>query len=90
MNRPRKMPRNAPAFIALAIALSAGACSSPPSCNLPGPLTVNVDASTDGLPPDGDYGSRDACAKFCDPSHMSCQRLGETQVRCSNDGWGCL
>ena len=90
MIRPRKITGNAPAFVALVIALSAGACSSQPTCNLPGPVTVHVDASTDGLPRDGDYGSLDACAKFCDPSRSSCQRLGDTQVRCSNDQSACL
>jgi hypothetical protein len=90
MNRPRKMTGNAPALVALVLALSAGACSSQPTCNLPGPVTVSVDASTDGLPPDGSYGSFDACTTFCDPSRTTCQRLDDTHVRCSNDRSGCL
>jgi hypothetical protein len=79
------------AFIVLGIALGAG-CSSRngADCNLPGPVTVDVDASTDGLPSDGGYGPSNVCAKFCDPSHLSCQRLSDTQVRCSNGGVTCL
>ncbi len=75
-------------FIVLGIVLGAG-CSSNGACDLAGPVTVNVDASTDGLPPDGGYGPSNACTKFCDPYHLSCQRLSDTRVRCSNDGVGC-
>ena len=94
MKGPREMSqmtRNACASVVLGIALSAGGCSNNGGpCNLAGPVTVNTDASTDGLPPDGGYGSGDQCTQFCDPSRMSCQRLSPGQVRCSNDGWGCL
>jgi len=77
-------------FIVLGIALGAGCSSSNETCNLAGPVTVDVDASTDGLPADGGYGPSNECTKFCDPNHLSCQRLSDTQVRCSNDGVGCL
>jgi hypothetical protein len=82
--------RNAWSLVVLSIALSGGGCSSDsPTCNLPGPVIVDVDASTDGLPADGNYGSVDECAHFCDPSRSSCQRLSDSQVRCSNDRVGC-
>lgn len=82
---------NAWASVMLCFALNAGGCSTNgPTCNLAGPVTVNADASTDGLPVDGSYGSEDQCAQFCGPYRLSCQRLGDSQVRCSNDGVGCL
>jgi len=94
MKSPRElsqMARNAWASVVLGIALSTGGCSTNGgTCNLPGPVTVNTDASTDGLPPDGNYGSGDQCALFCGPSRLSCQRLSDSQVRCSNDRAGCL
>jgi hypothetical protein len=94
MKSPRElspMARNAWASVVLGIALNAGGCSTNgATCNLPGPVTVNTDASTDGLPVDGNYGSVGQCAQFCDPSRSSCQRLGDSQVRCSNDRVGCL
>jgi hypothetical protein len=82
--------RKAWAFVVLGIALNAGGCSTNVgTCNLASPVTVHTDASTDGLPVDGNYGSLDQCAQFCGPSRLSCQRLGDGQVRCSNDGVGC-
>ena len=94
MKRPRElcpMARYVWASVVLGIVLNAGGCSTNvPTCNLAGPVTVNTDASTDGLPVDGNYGSLDQCARFCDPSRVSCQRLGDSQVRCSNDRVGCL
>jgi hypothetical protein len=94
MKSPRELPRmarNAWASVVLGIALNGSGCSTNvATCNLPGPVTVNTDASTDGLPGDDNYGSLDQCAQFCAPSRLSCQRLGDSQVRCSNDGVGCL
>jgi hypothetical protein len=94
MKSPRElsqMARNVWASVVLGIALCTGGCSTNDgTCNLPGPVTVNTDASTDGLPSDGNYGSGDQCAQFCGPSRLSCQRLSDSQVRCSNDRAGCL
>ncbi len=84
------MARYAWASVVFGIAVNAGGCSTNVgSCNLAGPATVNVDASADGLPVDGNYGSAEQCARFCDPARVRCQRLDDRQVRCSNDGVGC-
>lgn len=95
MKSPRElssMARNAWASVVLGIALSAGGCSTGgATCKFPSPVIINTDASTDGLPPDGNYGSADQCAAFCNPAQfLSCQRLSDGQVRCSNDRAGCL